>query len=290
MNITNNTIIISGPTRTIQKGTLTTMVTEADWNQFIVPCLYPLWDSDKDVLTTFTYRDDPQESFRCEKKKYVRNHTTGEYFWKDYLFSEVPMETVHKLVSDIGEAVDAIAATSKKDVDAMLDTIVKREKGLSLTRVKSWRNFFLFSSDWTMLEDAPVTAEEKEQWKLYRQKIRELPDLFESGTRVLSSIDIPIDPLVYKHNFLPFNDGVEYLATNEQYLPFPNEGVQSSALERAMNDYMKIAVKLSRPNPMFNVPSVSRLSDPIDMLVQQIEQEQALLDELRAQQDANTES
>jgi len=287
MNITNKTVMISGPSRTVQRGTLTVTVTESDWERYIVPLVYPLWDSDKDVLMSFTYRDLPEEQFFCEKKKYVRNHTTGEYFWKDYIFSEVDLEVARKLATDISEAVDAIASTTKRDVDEMFNTIMKREKGLSLARIKAWRNFFLFSSDWTMLEDAPISAEEKEQWKLYRQKIRALPDLFDAGTSVLAEVHIPIDPIVYRKNYLPYNDGATYLGSDDQFIWFPGkDGLPGGALDRAMHEYMHLAIKMSRPSPMFNVPNVSHLTDPIDALVAEIEREQALLDELRAQQNA----
>lgn len=31
-------------------------------------------------------------------------------------------------------------------------------------------------SDWTQLADSPLTVEQKEQWRLYRQQLRDLPD------------------------------------------------------------------------------------------------------------------
>ena len=57
-----------------------------------------------------------------------------------------------------------------------------------------------------MLEDAPVTADEKADWKTWRTAIRALPDQFEAaGTNLVQTIKIPIDPKVYKINFLPCN-------------------------------------------------------------------------------------
>ena len=53
---------------------------------------------------------------------------------------------------------------------------------------KQRRNDLLLCCDWTQGTDAPITAEKKEEWKVYRQKLRDLPanitanpkDLFKS--------------------------------------------------------------------------------------------------------------
>ena len=37
------------------------------------------------------------------------------------------------------------------------------------------RNLILQSTDWTVLPDAPLTDVEKAAWKIYRQKLRDLP-------------------------------------------------------------------------------------------------------------------
>lgn len=288
--ISNRTLIISGPARTIQRGYSTHVIEDSDWDKYIAPVLYPLWDSDKDRLQNLTYHDTPEVYWSIRKAKYVRNHTTGEYFWKEYLLTEVTDDDVEKLVADVAEALDAIISISRTDLDNLMNRILEKEKGLSLSRIKAWRDFFLYSSDWTMLEDAPVTAEEKQQWLLYRSKVRELPELFSAGVKVLSEIRIPIDPLVYKRNYLPFHDGVGYLETEEQYVLFPGKDAPGGVLDQAMYAYMRLAVRIARPSPLFNVPSLSHITDPIDVLVAEIEREQALLDELRAQQNDTTQS
>lgn len=38
------------------------------------------------------------------------------------------------------------------------------------------RNLKLTFSDWTQLEDAPLTAEQKKAWAAYRQSLRDVPD------------------------------------------------------------------------------------------------------------------
>ena len=284
MAITNKTVQISGLNKTIVRGGYSRTFSDKDWETFITPIIYPLWHSDKDILIAFNYQDSPVETWKCEKKKYVRNHTTGEYFWKPYLFTEVETDVVQKFVADIDEAFDAKLSTEFSDIQHRMSKVIEQSKGLSLTRVKAWRDFFLRSSDWSMLEDAPVTADEKEQWKKYRKLCRELPDQFESGTQVLAEIKIPIDPIIYKKNYLPYNEGATYLGSDDQWVTFPGKDTPGGQMEEAMQRYVDLALNLTRPAPLFNVSNLSQITDPVEALIKQIETEQAMLEDLKAQQ------
>jgi hypothetical protein len=47
-------------------------------------------------------------------------------------------------------------------------------KELSIARSK--RNNLLKESDWTQLPNNPLTAEKQEEWNVYRQKLRDIPE------------------------------------------------------------------------------------------------------------------
>ena len=288
--LTNKTIQVVGLNKTIVRGGHSRTFTDKEWSTYVDPILYPLWDSDKDILVSFTYADSPVETWKCDKKKYVRNHTTGEYFWKPYIFTEVEIDVVRKLVDDLDEAFDALLSIEFEHQDIRMNRAVEASKGLSLTRVKAWRDFFLHSSDWTQLLDAPVTDAEREDWKRYRQLCRELPDQFETGTQVLAEIKIPIDPIVFKKNYLPLNEGATYLGSDDQWVTFPNKDHPGGALETAMRVYMDLALQLTRPAPLFNVTNTSHITDPVEILLAEIEREQAIVDKLRAEQAAQNDS
>ena len=282
MSITNQTVSIAALNRTIIRGGYSRTFSEKDWTTFITPIIYPLWDSDKDLLISFNYQNDPVEKWSCDKKKYVRNHTTGEYFWKPYIFTEVDLDVVQKFVADIDEAFDAQLSTEFESHSIRMGKVIADSKGLSLTRIKAWRDFFLRSSDWSMLEDAPVTADEKEQWKKYRKLCRELTDQFESGTQVLAEIKVPIDPIIYKKNYLPYNEGATYLGSDDQWVTFPGKDYPGGQLEEAMTRYVDLALNLTRPAPLFNVSDISHITDPVEKLIQQLERDQELLDQAKA--------
>tara|TARA_B100000287_G_scaffold160640_1_gene151519 strand:+ start:17321 stop:18178 length:858 start_codon:yes stop_codon:yes gene_type:complete len=283
MELNNNTLIIRGPSRQITRGSGTRTITDDHWDTYIAPVLYPLWSSDRDKLQYFEYSNGASETWKCDKSIYVRNHTTGQYYWKDYLFTEPPIDNVREFVQKVREAYDAVISIDQSTVDEKFKRILEKETGITLTRVKAWRNFFLHTSDWTMLEDAPVTAEEKQQWKDWRVKIRALPDVFtDPGVNVVTTVKVPIDPKVYKEHFLPYNEGVAYLSTDEQYVSFPPHGT-GAGMEEAMQRFVMLAIQFHRPAPLFNGPNISHITDPVEALVARIEQEQKLLDEFKAQ-------
>lgn len=51
--------------------------------------------------------------------------------------------------------------------------------------VREIRNYRLDLCDWTQLEDSPLTEEQKNAWKSYRQSLRDLPETFESPELVV---------------------------------------------------------------------------------------------------------
>ncbi|MDP5201120.1 tail fiber assembly protein [Flavobacterium sp. DG2-3] len=46
-----------------------------------------------------------------------------------------------------------------------------------LSNLRTTRNALLTESDWTQVEDAPLSEEKKMAWKNYRQELRDLTDL-----------------------------------------------------------------------------------------------------------------
>lgn len=51
--------------------------------------------------------------------------------------------------------------------------------------VRGKRNLLLSQSDWTQLPDAPLTAEQRQEWSKYRQDLRDLPQTFENAEDVV---------------------------------------------------------------------------------------------------------
>jgi hypothetical protein len=51
----------------------------------------------------------------------------------------------------------------------------------ALSAVRALRNQRLYDCDWTQLPDAPLSDAQKEQWRTYRQALRDMMDDFAWG-------------------------------------------------------------------------------------------------------------
>ena len=58
-----------------------------------------------------------------------------------------------------------------EDATASTDTISEEDQ---LTELRLFRNNRLAASDWTQAADAPLTDAKKEEWKVYRQELRDI--------------------------------------------------------------------------------------------------------------------
>ena len=56
---------------------------------------------------------------------------------------------------------------------------------LTWATVRDQRNSLLFISDWTQLADAPLSSEQKTEWLIYRQALRDVPLNFNSPEEVV---------------------------------------------------------------------------------------------------------
>jgi len=61
----------------------------------------------------------------------------------------------------------------------LLEGVTQEEADKKLSEqweiIRLGRNDLLTKSDWTQLTDSPLTAEKKEEWATYRQKLRDMP-------------------------------------------------------------------------------------------------------------------
>tara|TARA_B100000902_G_scaffold361557_1_gene379111 strand:- start:267 stop:509 length:243 start_codon:yes stop_codon:yes gene_type:complete len=56
--------------------------------------------------------------------------------------------------------------------------------------IRSWCRDVLQSTDWTQLPDSPLSAENKEKYRVFRQEVRDLPAKYNDDTK-LDEIEWP---------------------------------------------------------------------------------------------------
>ena len=78
--------------------------------------------------------------------------------------ADVPMKVVDGVTMPMTEEEIAQMAAFAESADLDFDHFIRPE-----------RNGLLAGSDWTQLEDAPLSDEEKTEWTTYRQSLRDLP-------------------------------------------------------------------------------------------------------------------
>ena len=59
--------------------------------------------------------------------------------------------------------------------------------------IRSKRNELLKESDWTQLNDCPLSDLKKQEWATYRQELRDLPSLYQSANNIADVI-FPSNP------------------------------------------------------------------------------------------------
>lgn len=54
--------------------------------------------------------------------------------------------------------------------------------------IRNKRNKLLDESDWTQVNDCPLTDSKKQEWATYRQELRDLPSLYQSANNIADVI------------------------------------------------------------------------------------------------------
>ena len=91
---------------------------------------------------------------------------------------------------------DIIRAIKKADGNIGLvsdPTLVAHSSQNQMIALRGQRDNLLKATDWTQVEDAPLSEDLKQKYKEYRQALRDLPDM----TSDPMNPDWPMDPLVY---------------------------------------------------------------------------------------------
>jgi hypothetical protein len=54
--------------------------------------------------------------------------------------------------------------------------------------IRNMRNGLLEESDWTQVNDCPLSDSKKQEWATYRQELRDLPSLYQSANNIADVI------------------------------------------------------------------------------------------------------
>ena len=106
---------------------------------------------------------------------------------------KVVYKSPHNVGEGLIEVVDSVCFGMVQNDDGTFSVPPKKTEDL-LTGMRVERNRLLVSSDWTGLVDSAITSEVSAQWKLYRQKLRDLPSGLNTPAKVKSA-KWPVKPV-----------------------------------------------------------------------------------------------
>ena len=206
LDVINQEIEYNGTPKTIP---------ESYWKDTLTPLLYPLWDSDKDKLITFQYFTN--DSYTAKRRKYVKDFKTNTFKWVDYEMEAVGAAEATAFKDKLIEGFYLIDSLESDEFQDELARMYSKQKAVSPFSIRLARNFLLDETDWTQLADAPIDADTKAQYTLYRTKLRELTDSTEF-TNDTENTKFPISPEFYNKVYKVDFPTEDYLATAGQFI------------------------------------------------------------------------
>ena len=205
---------VNAITKVIQYQGIEKTIPDSYWTSDIVPAIYPTWDADKDKLVLFAWYDN--NSYMCQRRKYVMNFKTNAFEWKDYEMQQSDDgsgQTLYIKFKDTFFLVDSLATVEYQNEFAKIYAATAATSWLT---VRLSRNFLLDETDWVFVEDSGVSADDKELYKTYRKKLRDLPA--DANTTDAAAVKFPINPQYFKDIYLKKNASATYLGDDGQFV------------------------------------------------------------------------
>ena len=205
---------VNAITKVIQYQGIEKTIPDSYWTSDIVPAIYPTWDADKDKLVLFAWYDN--NSYMCQRRKYVMNFKTNTFEWKDYEMEQSDDgsgQTLYNKFKDTFFLVDSLATVEYQNEFAKIYAATAATSWLT---VRLSRNFLLDETDWVFVEDSGVSADDKELYKTYRKKLRDLPA--DANTTDAAAVKFPINPQYFKDIYLKKNSSATYLGDDGQFV------------------------------------------------------------------------
>tara|TARA_B100001063_G_C16735586_1_gene541815 strand:- start:1410 stop:1715 length:306 start_codon:yes stop_codon:yes gene_type:complete len=93
---------------------------------------------------------------------------------------------------DVGDRPDKVLSQSEKEaIAAEWNRYEKDDKpALDLENLRLQRKNLLAECDWTLLPSSPLSAEKQDEWKVYRQELRDITKTYKS----LATVKWPTAP------------------------------------------------------------------------------------------------
>ena len=269
---------------------VTKVIPESHWRDTLLPFLYPTWDTDKDKMLLLHYN--ANGSYLIKRRKYVKNFDKDTFEWKDYEMETVDATALQTLKDKLIESFFLIDSIEDIEYQDELSRMYAKQNKVSAQTIRIARDFLLDETDWVFVEDSPVSAADKELYKTYRTKLRDITKQNEFAVSP-DEVKFPISPMMFQKVHLPKHSGATYLGTDDQFLllgahylkafrdKIAHYLVAKSFTEKAyfdvlLEEYNKLPETVWKPNDLTAAQKVDRtnfLNEIIAMAAKELENE-----------------
>ena len=96
------------------------------------------------------------------------------------------LTSLNQIILESGEGI--IEGSYDRTKYKILDGVATEYTPDMLPIIRNMRNGLLEESDWTQLNDSPLSDLKKQEWATYRQELRDLPSLYQSANNIADVI------------------------------------------------------------------------------------------------------
>lgn len=271
----------------ITYNAMTKPIPDSYWKDELTNVLYPLWDSDKDKLIMFTYFTN--NTYYAKRRKFVKNFRTNEYEWKDYEMEQVAASEAESLKNKLVEAFYLIDSIENENFQLELARMYTKQREVSPFSIRLARNFLLSETDWAVGLDSPLSEEDKSLYITYRSKLRDVTDSEEFSVNI-EATKFPISPEFYQKIYSKDFPGVEYLSTDNQFLPLGQHYLklfkdkvanylvlksmtETNYFDALLTEYQRVVYPPDLPAQDMSVQESERRKEWLEKLIQNITDE-----------------
>jgi hypothetical protein len=210
------------------------------------------WSNENDRISRFNVSVGPSEKliYYVGMEKRIFDFRIKDYVKKNYV-KEVSEEDADQLYNFFKQKHTTYALGNIDNFyGQILDTV--EQVPITSLKIKKMRDVLLVNSDVYMVSDYPISDEDREKWKIYRQELRDLTTQ-EAWPDDLANIKIPVAPIPKTQFELIKN----MLATNVETYKNYGADLFESAYEDLIRNFVSVSTKIEIIN------SISRMNIPI---------------------------
>lgn len=101
------------------------------------------------------------------------DQTLLDFGWYPYRFVPADLD-VDKIVDGSYTVIEQTEVVEYQTARNKTQDEINSEIENLWSNIRSQRNIFLNESDWTQISDSPLSGEKKDEWKVYRQQLRDI--------------------------------------------------------------------------------------------------------------------